>query len=512
MHKINIELAREVGKNHSQRAKIEKEQNENYKAKKDAELECEKLGLKINSKNILKLRLFKEQKEFCAYSGEKIKISDLQDEKMLEIDHIYPYSRSFDDSYMNKVLVFTKQNQEKLNQTPFEAFGNDSAKWQKIEVLAKNLPTKKQKRILDKNYKDKEQKNFKDRNLNDTRYIARLVLNYTKDYLDFLPLSDDENTKLNDTQKGSKVHVEAKSGMLTSALRHTWGFSAKDRNNHLHHAIDAVIIAYANNSIVKAFSDFKKEQESNSAELYAKKISELDYKNKRKFFEPFSGFRQKVLDKIDEIFVSKPERKKPSGALHEETFRKEEEFYQSYGGKEGVLKALELGKIRKVNGKIVKNGDMFRVDIFKHKKTNKFYAVPIYTMDFALKVLPNKAVARSKKGEIKDWILMDENYEFCFSLYKDSLILIQTKDMQEPEFVYYNAFTSSTVSLIVSKHDNKFETLSKNQKILFKNANEKEVIAKSIGIQNLKVFEKYIVSALGEVTKAEFRQREDFKK
>lgn len=512
VHKINIELAREVGKNYSQRAKIEKEQNENYKAKKDAELECEKLGLKINSKNILKLRLFKEQKEFCAYSGEKIKISDLQDEKMLEIDHIYPYSRSFDDSYMNKVLVFTKQNQEKLNQTPFEAFGNDSAKWQKIEVLAKNLPTKKQKRILDKNYKDKEQKDFKDRNLNDTRYIARLVLNYTKDYLDFLPLSDDENTKLNDTQKGSKVHVEAKSGMLTSALRHTWGFSAKDRNNHLHHAIDAVIIAYANNSIVKAFSDFKKEQESNSAELYAKKISELDYKNKRKFFEPFSGFRQKVLDKIDEIFVSKPERKKPSGALHEETFRKEEEFYQSYGGKEGVLKALELGKIRKVNGKIVKNGDMFRVDIFKHKKTNKFYAVPIYTMDFALKVLPNKAVARSKKGEIKDWILMDENYEFCFSLYKDSLILIQTKDMQEPEFVYYNAFTSSTVSLIVSKHDNKFETLSKNQKILFKNANEKEVIAKSIGIQNLKVFEKYIVSALGEVTKAEFRQREDFKK
>lgn len=46
MHKIHIELAREVGKNYSQRAKIEKEQNENYKAKKDAELECEKLGLK----------------------------------------------------------------------------------------------------------------------------------------------------------------------------------------------------------------------------------------------------------------------------------------------------------------------------------------------------------------------------------------------------------------------------------------------------------------------------------
>lgn len=38
VHKINIELAREVGKNYSQRAKIEKEQNENYKAKKTPNL------------------------------------------------------------------------------------------------------------------------------------------------------------------------------------------------------------------------------------------------------------------------------------------------------------------------------------------------------------------------------------------------------------------------------------------------------------------------------------------
>lgn len=66
---------------------------------------------------------------------------------MLKINHIYPYARSFDDSYMNKVLVFTKQNQEKLNNPPpfFEAFGNDSAKWQKIEVLAKTYLLKSKK-------------------------------------------------------------------------------------------------------------------------------------------------------------------------------------------------------------------------------------------------------------------------------------------------------------------------------------------------------------------------------
>ncbi|HFZ5169024.1 TPA: hypothetical protein ACIK0Y_001865 [Campylobacter jejuni] len=50
--------------------------------------------------------------------------------------------------------------------------------------------------------------------------------------------------------------------MLTSALRHTWGFSTKNRNNHLHHAINTAIIAYVNNSIVKDFSDFKKSKKA----------------------------------------------------------------------------------------------------------------------------------------------------------------------------------------------------------------------------------------------------------
>lgn len=43
----------------------------------------------------------------------------------LEIDHILPYSRSFDDSYSNKVLVLSEQNQLKGDKTPFEAFSKE---------------------------------------------------------------------------------------------------------------------------------------------------------------------------------------------------------------------------------------------------------------------------------------------------------------------------------------------------------------------------------------------------
>ena len=182
---------------------------------------------------------------------------------------------------------------------------------------------------------------------------------------------------------------------------------------------------------------------------------------------------------------------------------------KSYGGKKGIEKAITLGKIRQIGTKIVSNGAMVRVDIFKDK-SGKFYAVPIYTMDFALGILPNKAVVqgKDKEGVIKEWIEMDSDYEFCFSLFKDDLILVQKKEMQQAELCYFISFGVATASIQAEKHNNKFEGLSENEKILYSNATQKEVVGKSIGIQNLKVFEKYQVSPLGEVQKAEFEPRQ----
>lgn len=94
-------------------------------------------------------------------------------------------------------------------------------------------------------------------------------------------------------------------------------------------------------------------------------------------------------------------------------------------------------------------------------------------------------------------------------MHKDDLVLIQKKDMQEPEFAYYNGFGISTSSICVEKHDNKFENLTDNQKLLFVNAKEGSVKAEKLGIQGLKIFEKYIITPLGEKIKADFKPRED---
>lgn len=511
VHKIHLEFTREAGKNYEERKKIEKEQKEHFESNQKAIQQCEILGLPVNGANILKMKLWLEQGECCVYSGKKITTEDLKDSNKLQIDHIYPYSRSFDDSYMNKVLVFAKENQNKLDKTPFEAFGGNKEKWDRILSFSAKLPKQKQRRISNTNFKDKEG-GFLARNLNDTGYIARLASQWTNHCLKFEDLRENEVSIAG--EKGSSVHIEVISGSLTATLRHYWGLGDKDRNNHLHHAVDAIILAYTNAKSIKAFADFRKNQEQNKARFYAGQIVESEYKVKRAFFEPCENFRSKVLEKLDFIFVSKPPRKRARGALHEETFYsfEDEKFLEKYGGKQGVQKAITLGKIRQVGTKIVKNGEMVRVDIFKDKE-GKFCAVPIYTMDFALGILPNKAVAigKDKEGVIKDWIEMDSNYDFCFSLFKDDLILVQKKAMEKAELCYFVSFDVSTASIQVEKHNNKFEGLSENEKILYSNATQKEVAGKSIGIQNLKTFEKYQVSPLGEVQKAESESRQEIK-
>ncbi|AWI34464.1 type II CRISPR RNA-guided endonuclease Cas9 [Helicobacter apodemus] len=514
VHKIHLEFTREAKLSAKERQKYEKEQREHFEANQNAIKQCEKLDLRLNGANILKMKLWIEQGEYCAYSVKKITTEDLKDSNKLQIDHIYPYSRSFDDSYMNKVLVFSKENQNKLNKTPFEAFGSDKEKWDRILSLSAKLPKQKQRRISNTNFKDKEG-GFLARNIVDTGYIARLASQWTNHCLKFEDLRENEVTITG--EKGSSVHIEVVSGSLTATLRHYWGLGDKDRNNHLHHAVDAIILAYVNDTMIQAFANFRKNQEQNKAKFYAKQIAESEYKAKKAFFEPCENFRDKVLKKLDSIFVSKPPRKRARGALHKETFYsfEDEKLLKSYGGKQGVQRAIDLGKIRRIGTKIVSNGAMVRVDIFKHKE-GKFYAVPIYTMDFAFGEWPNKAVATGKDedGVIKDWIEMDSDYDFCFSLFKDDLIKVKKKKMKEAEFCYFKRFKTSGASIEIVKHDNRADNLNGNQEKIFKVKleNNQKILDKSlISIQNLEIFEKWQVSPLGKVQKAVPESRQGIK-
>ena len=223
VHKIHLEFARDMRLDFNERERLISIQNDNFNKRQIAENFCKEHGIEPSNVNILKIKLWQEQQGCCMYSGKSIGIQDLKDPTALQVDHIYPYSRSFDDSYTNKVLVFTKENQKKGNYTPFEAFGKEKEKWDKIVALAEKLPTaKKLKRnekskkykLLDENFKDKS--GFIARNIVDTGYIARLAAGYTDTYLEFLPLDENEDTTLARGEKGSKKHICVVNGRLTS--------------------------------------------------------------------------------------------------------------------------------------------------------------------------------------------------------------------------------------------------------------------------------------------------------
>lgn len=263
---INIETARELAKSRKERNEIAKNNVEKQTENEKIKNQLVELGLfvstdKISSTDLLKYKLWKEQNEFCGYSMKKISIEDLFGNNIVQIDHILPYSRTYNDNYLNKTLVYTKENQEKGNRTPYEWFGK-TQKWDEYEAYINNLTIsqKKKDNYLLKKLDFDTEREMRDQNLNDTKYISKELSSLIKAYLNV-----------------EKVNMYP--GAITSKLRARWGFNRlthsyisktyrlpedmkkdinKDRDNHLHHAMDALVIASITPSLQQKITLYEK--------------------------------------------------------------------------------------------------------------------------------------------------------------------------------------------------------------------------------------------------------------
>lgn len=179
--KINIEVARELALSHKMRKEVENEQKENAENNINLKFQILKKyphcfkGLNQINKDVLdKYKLYQEQAGKCAYSNTRIPENMLFDDGYCQIDHIMPYSRTFEDRYFNKALVLTKLNQEKKNKLPYEAFANTD-NWNKIIDFLNDkdirISSRKREVILMRTLDENE---WKERNLNDTKYISKL--------------------------------------------------------------------------------------------------------------------------------------------------------------------------------------------------------------------------------------------------------------------------------------------------------------------------------------------------
>lgn len=253
-----IEVARDLYNSSDERKRILNQQESNLKNKAQSMKELkEKLGLKegeINTSLLERYSLWKSQKEIDIYDGEKINLKDLRSPKY-QVDHIIPYSKLNDNSFNNKVLTSSQNNQDKGNRFPMEWLKNDKKRLEKyLDNIKKIASGKKDKKKMKTKLmylkalelNDDILKAFESQNLNDTRYITKFFTNW----LSYEVLKYRNQTlSLNTTREKVISDILSIPGRVTSNSRRNWLFNSpwgleKVRDiTPYHHAVDALILS-----------------------------------------------------------------------------------------------------------------------------------------------------------------------------------------------------------------------------------------------------------------------------
>lgn len=330
---IAIELARELKLDEERKREINIENRKNREAAEQRSRKLQEIGQADKGGNRAQLKLWEELNRDnvldrrCVYSGRQISL-DMLFSGAVEIDHILPFSATLDDSNGNRILCLREVNRIKRKRTPFEAradlrahFGPD-ADWEAIAARAARLPREKRWRFEPEALgRFDAQGGFLARHLIDTQHLSRLA----REYLSAL---------YPETGEGSS-HVWVSPGRLTEMLRRNWGLNhhlpdhnlaggasqPKNRRDHRHHAIDAIVVAVTDRAMLNRIA---REAGSQGHEAADRLVAGIP--------DPWAGFSEAVGEAVRTITVShRPDhgsaskagrpanRDTTAGRLHNET-------------------------------------------------------------------------------------------------------------------------------------------------------------------------------------------------
>lgn len=299
---IRIELARDLKKPRKMR------EQDSYKMR-EREQQRERVKAKIlkeggianpSRQDIERVLLAEECGWVCPYTGSQISVRSLLGRQpQFDIEHIWPMSRSLDDSFANKTLCQADENRaRKKNRTPYEAY-HGTPQWdeilQRVSKFKGDFARSKLKRFTDERIAE----GFAARHLAETRYTSALAT----EYLSLLYGGS------YDLERSRRIHVTT--GGLTAHLRREWQLNRilsdddnKNRSDHRHHAIDALIIAFTDAGTVQKLQTAAAGAQSAGKRLFAAVPV------------PWETFHDEVQEKVDAINVSHRQSRRVRGALH----------------------------------------------------------------------------------------------------------------------------------------------------------------------------------------------------
>lgn len=390
---IRIELARELKKNADERAEMTQQINqakalhEQYRKVLQQEFHI----ANPSRNDIIRYKLYLELKDNgykTFYTNQYIPQEKLFS-KEIDIEHIIPKARLFDDSFSNKTLEYRQANIDKSDETAYdyisnnlgtEALNNYLARLEKLDKEG-NISKAKYKKLLMKGSEIGE--GFIERDLRESQYIAkkaknmllelcRSVLSTSGSITDRLredwdlinvmkELNLDKYRKL-----GLTKYEERKDGQQIEQI-----IDWTKRNDHRHHAMDALTVAFTKHSHIQYLNNLNAKDDKygkKNANIYAieQKETVKDGNQKRKFKAPMPAFREEAKKHLEGILISHKAKNKvvtrnkniikgskaiqialtPRGQLHKETVYGKSKTYETKEVKIGT--GLDLTQIQQV--------------------------------------------------------------------------------------------------------------------------------------------------------------------
>lgn len=273
-NEIRIELARELKKSAKEREEMTRSINETTRLHEGyvKVLQGEPFNLQHVSRNdILRYKLYEELEMNgykTLYSNTYIPREKLFS-KEFDIEHIIPQAKLFDDSFSNKTLEVRQVNLDKGNATAMD-FVNEKYGAQVSEEYVTRIENLYNKKVISKTKRDKLlmkeadiPSGFINRDLRDSQYIAKKAREILEEIVRFVvPTTGSITDRLREdwqlvdvmqelnwdkyNQLGLTEIIEGRDGQRIRRIK-DW----TKRNDHRHHAMDALTIAFTKRSFIQ---------------------------------------------------------------------------------------------------------------------------------------------------------------------------------------------------------------------------------------------------------------------
>ena len=410
---IRVELARELKKSAKEREELTKAIAKNTREHDEIRklLQSEFGMIHVSRNDIIRYKLYEELKENgykTLYSNQYIPKEKLFS-KEIDIEHIIPQARLFDDSLSNKTLEYKAINIEKGNKTAYDfvkdKYGEEGLQeyLNRCETVCNDKKAKLRKLKMQQN---DIPDGFIDRDLRNTQYIAKKALSMLKDICRRVvattgSITDKlrEDWQLVDVMKelnlpkyealGLVERFEDKDGRIIKRIK-DW----TKRNDHRHHAMDALTVAFTKDVFIQYFNNKNAAWESDCKE-HANIIG-----IKTRYFEsgravppmPLGQFRVEAKSHLENLLVSIKAKNKvvttnvncirkkggisekhqqtPRGQLHLETIYGSHKQYVTK--MEKVNASFDVAKIATVSRQNYRNALLRRLEAFGNDPKKAF--------------------------------------------------------------------------------------------------------------------------------------------